>query len=90
MASTSLLMRRDDDDEMNEADRDDLLVHYSLAGFSTYLIQRVLQRHGYLYSKRHVRRLRARLGVSSLRDESDLSEISDTIIVSMVCPNQLY
>ncbi len=28
MASTSLLMRRDDDDEMNEADRDDLLVHY--------------------------------------------------------------
>ena len=52
-----------------------------MMGLSTGIIQWLLQRHGYLISKRHLRRLRYEFGVSALAEEADISSICSAITV---------
>lgn len=53
------------------ASPNDLILYYSLAGFRTYCIHRFLSNiHGMHISKRHIRRIRSRLGVSSTSQAS--------------------
>ena len=64
--------------------RDELILYYSLAGFATSVIQRFLSDvSGILVSKRHIRRIRARLGVSSSTAETPISTICSTIRVRL-------
>ena len=59
----------------------DLIVYYSVMGLSTGIIQRLLQRHGHLISKRHLRRLRHKFGVGALAEEADIPSICSAITV---------
>ena len=62
--------------------RDDLILYYSLAGFTTSTIQRFLcDVNGIDISKRHIRRIRRRLGVSSSTAETPMSVVCSTIRV---------
>ena len=61
-----------------------LIIYYSMMGLSTGIIQRLLQRHGYLISKRHIRRLRNEFGVSALAEEADIPSICSVIMVNLV------
>ena len=62
--------------------RDELILYYSLGGFTTSAIQRFLSDvSGIVVSKRHIRRIRSRLGVSTTIAETPMSAICSTIRV---------
>ena len=64
--------------------RDELIVYYSLSGFTNSVIKRFLARHGFHLSERHIRRLRQRVGVNSRSIEAPLSEICASIRVRII------
>ena len=58
-------------------------------GLSAGIIKRLLQKHGYLISKRHLRCLRHEFGVGALAEEADILSICSAITVKFSLTLQL-
>ena len=66
----------------SEFSRDELIHYFAMCGLSTNSIEKILTgKYGYSITKRHVRRIRAKLGVSQKSKESSIMKICDTIQV---------
>ena len=65
-----------------EFSRHKLIHYFAICGLSTNSIEKLLTRqYGYSITKRHIRRIRAKLGVSQKSEESSIMKICDTIQV---------
>lgn len=70
--------------------RDDLILYYSMSGFSTSRIHRFLGSvHGKEVSKRHIRRIRKRLGVSTTSEAPLQAVIAAIRVGKCVCSGDL-
>ena len=66
----------------SEFSRNELIHYFAMCGLSTNSIEKILTgKFGYSITKRHIRRIRAKLGVSQKSEESSIMKIGDTIQV---------
>ena len=64
----------------SEFSRDELIHYFAICGLSTNSIEKLLTgKYGYSISKRHIRRIRAKLGVSQKSEESSIIKICDNM-----------